>query len=36
MEKKFEAPELIIVLFTSDDIITDSLPGDDTGDENEW
>ena len=38
MDKKFEKPELIIVLFSHDDIITDSIgggygqPGDDGSD----
>ena len=41
MKKKFEIPELVIISFTEDDIITGSGPGggsypNDPGDENEW
>ena len=36
MKKVFENPELIIILFNNNDIITASgLPGDDNGDEYE-
>lgn len=35
MEKKFEAPELIIISFTNEDIITSS-KGDDNGVEWDW
>ena len=34
MKKKFEIPELIIISFTNDDIITGSGPGGLFGDEN--
>ena len=32
MEKKFEIPELIIIDFVEEDIITESKPGDSNGD----
>ena len=36
MKKEFEAPELEIIYFEDDDIITGSLPGDSYADEGDF